>query len=234
MKSATISTHYDLGRRAAVNGYIYVAVFMAGFVHMLATSPAAYPAPWSSTNQILAFYTSAQTQNVVNAITQALAGMALMAFTAVLSSEISRHSYSRVPTRLVQAGGMSAGIFLLLSAISCWLLARPEIIADVSVLRLVQDFSFATGGIIHILSLTLLIGTPSAVAIGIKGWLPKRLGLLGVIVVVAAFLGVFSFAFEAAAIFLPIARFASFAWIVMASTILLRNAASKQPANILG
>jgi hypothetical protein len=224
MQSVIHKHHSNASRFTALNGLLYVGLFMAGLVipGLSGNIKGAYPTPWSDPGQIHAFYLANQSFSVAASSLQAVAAIALLAFAAVLAARIGKLAFGDIPSRMTLAGGIMAASFLMLGALGAWLTSRPEILADISSLRFAQDLAFLSGGVAHVLAYTLLIGVPSAVILG-TGILPRWIGGLGVVVALISLLSVTSLANPALTLFLPLARFSSFIWIIAVSVVLFRE-----------
>lgn len=215
------------GRFAALNGYLYVLLFLAslivpGMLGKSSGSSSSYPTPWSSADSIHSFYATHQSASVAGSMLQALAAVALIAFGAVLSARLAKFAFGSVQARMTLSGGILSAGFMLLGALSGWLLSRDEILANIATLRSAQDLTFLAGGVGHVLAYALLIGPTSMLALATR-FMPRWLGMFGLLIALCALLSVGGLATQGMAIFLPIARFASLIWIAIVSTYLLRN-----------
>jgi hypothetical protein len=202
-------SYNKLWRYAPLSGFGYVAVFLVGlFISTVGNKTAGgYPSPWSLPEHIQAFYSSGHGASAISSVTQMIAAVLLLIFVTVLSTRLSRAN--GFASRLIFAGGSVSVTFLFISAICSWLLSRPEIYSNISSLRSVQDLAFAAGGVGYAVSLVLFVGATLVVG----NFLPRWLLYLSELVVVSAYLSVFTFVAQGFSIFLPIARFSSFVWV---------------------
>ncbi len=216
-------SYNKLWRYAPLSGFGYVVAFLIGLIVSIVGNKTAggYPSPWSLSEHIQAFYSSGHMASAVSSVTQMIAALLLLVFITVLSTRLSR--MSGFASRLAFGGGSAAATFLFVSALCSWLLSRLEIYSTVSSLRLVQDFAFAAGGVGYALSSLLFVGATLVVT----GFLPRWLVFLSGFIVICAYLSVFTFIDQGFSLFLPLARFGSFVWIVCVAWRLFASATYK-------
>jgi hypothetical protein len=146
-----------------------------------------------------------------------------MAIFAAATSARLHHLGIRAPgATIALVGGQLASAMLIVSASCQWVLAQPGIRDNPGVARAFQDLAFLTGGPGHVVPLGLLIAGIAVVA-AFSDILPRPLALSGVAIALVAEVSTLSIAIHGAAILLPIARFAGYAWLIAAAALLPRT-----------
>ena len=110
------------------------------------------------------------------------------------------------------------------------MLASPGVAEVAANARILQLLAFATGGPGHVAPLGLLLAGVS-IAGGVTRRLPRWVMWFGVVLAVFAELSTLTLIFEQAAVFLPLARFPAFIWMLcVAVTMPSRKPASGSAA----
>jgi len=208
-------TNNKYWRYAPLCGYGYIIVFLLGLIASTAgnRTPGGYPTPWSNPEHIQAFYSDGHLMSALGAITQSIAGFLFVIFIVVLSDRVGRTREDILASRLIFAGGSVTATCLFVSAVCSWLVSRPEIFLNNDLLRLVQDLSFAAGGVGYALSVALLASAVLSTRFVSLWWYR----MLGRFLMICGLLSVFTFVEQGFSIFLPLARFGSFVWIAFAA-----------------
>lgn len=117
---------------------------------------------------------------------------------------------------------------LTLSSLTQWVLSRPAVRVDASLVRALHDMSFLTGGVAHIVFLGLLLAGIAVPAL-LLGLLPRPLAITGLVIAVVAEVATVSLIWPETSVLLPIARFPGLIWLVMAGLWLPHRRPHRDP-----
>ena len=204
------------------------ALFMALFVGSLAAAiltGAPYPSPFGAADASRYFEDHAAAVRVV-AFLQFGAAIPLGIFTATVVSRLRFLGINAAGVTIALVGGLGASFFLASSALTQWVLASPGVAEVAANARILQLLAFATGGPGHVAPLGLLLAGVS-IAGGVTRRLPRWVMWFGVVLAVFAELSTLTLIFEQAAVFLPLARFPAFIWMLCVAVTM----PSRKPAS---
>lgn len=202
-----------------------VALFMASLMlPILLTAGAVYPSPYGSEEAIVAYFRDHSGVVLLTALLQFAASLPLAIYAAVASTRLN-HLGVRAPGPTIGlAGGLLASGSMAFSALLTWALTRPEVLAHESLVRLVHDLAFITGGPGFIVPSGLLIA-----GIAVPGLLARLLppwhAWAGLVIAGLAMIATLTVAVPELSFLLPIVRFPSLAWLVLAAFLLPRHRA---------
>ena len=185
----------------------------------LLTGGAAYPTPFDPPEVARAFFGPHADALRIVAFLQFGSAIPLGIFTATVVSRLRFLGLDVAGVTIALFGGVAASIMLASSALISWTMAQSGVADDPDVLRVLQLLTFAFGGPGHVLPLGLLlagISVPAAFA----RLLPRWLVAFGLIVAVLAELSWVSLVLPAAGPLLPLSRFPSLVWLVIAGFML--------------
>jgi hypothetical protein len=137
------------------------------------------------------------------------------------STAISRLNYLGVRaagTTIALFGGIGASIFLAICGLSQWVMARPEVLDDASLLRGLQDIAYVTGGVGHIALMGLLLAGLSIPSM-MFGLLPRFLCIFGIVLAGLSEISTLSLIFPSTTLLLLV-RFPTFVWIILCGAML--------------
>lgn len=117
------------------------------------------------------------------------------------------------------SGGTSAAILLAVSAVITWTQSQGAVSVRPGLTHALSFLSFATGGVAHVLGLGLLVAGIAVPALILR-LLPAPLAWAGLVVAALAELSWLSMAVEPLQILIPIGRFGSLLWLVIAGFLL--------------
>ena len=177
------------------------------------TGGAAYPTPYDPPEAARDYFGPHADTIRIAAFLQFGAAIPLGLFTATVVSRLRFFGLNVAGVTIALFGGFAASIMLALSALTSWVITQPGIVDDLSTLRALQLFTFATGGPGHVVTLGLLVAGVSVPAAFAK-LMPRWLVWLGLIVAGVAELSSVSLLFPMAGILLPLARFPALVWVV--------------------
>lgn len=119
-------------------------------------------------------------------------------------------------------GGTAAAIFLAVSAVITWTQSQPAVSAQPELTHALAYLSFAVGGFAHVLGLGLLVAGIAVPALILR-LLPMPLAWIGLVIAVIAELSFLSMFIDPLHILIPIGRFGSLIWLVIAGFLLPRT-----------
>jgi hypothetical protein len=195
---------------------ISVALFAASLV-VGAAGGGPFPSPYDHAPDVIAFFSRHSTTVRVAATLQFASAVPLAILAASLSSRLRYLGFARVPGVLIAStGGTLASGMLIVSALTQWVLSRPETATNSRVVRPLADLAFATGGPGAVVFLGLLVAG-IAVPAAVGRLLPKPVWIAGLAFAAVAELSTIALLSKPAAALLPIARFGSLAWLIAAA-----------------
>jgi len=206
---------------------VLAVVFTVLFVAGLAVSTAmagghTYPSPFSAAPGILAYFHDHRAAVAVGGFFQFGAAIPLAIYAATVSVRLRTLGIQAPGATIAQVGGVLAAAFLALSGLVSWVLSRPEVGADPTLVRALQDVGFATGGVGHVVPLGLLVA-----GVAVPAWLarllPRWLAFVGLGIAAVAELSALSLLVENLSYLLPVARFTALAWLVAVGFLLPRT-----------
>jgi len=119
-------------------------------------------------------------------------------------------------------GGTAAAILLAVSAIITWTQGQPVVAADAELTHALALLSFAAGGFAHILSPGLLVAGIAVPALLLR-LLPVPLAWIGLVIAGLAELSILTMVIEPLQFLIPIGRFGSLIWLIIAGFLLPRS-----------
>lgn len=201
-----------LGGLAVVHAALVLLALVVGFA---AAGPDAFVSPYAGAAAVAAHAQQDPVALRVVALLQFGSAVPLGILAATAFARLQRLGV-RVPGPSIGfAGGLTASVFLMISAFSTFLLSRPELTTDP---RLALAFSFAafvTGGVGYATGLGLLIAGMAVPALILR-LVPRWLAWSGLVIAALAELTFLSLAIEPLQFLLPIARFGGIAWLIVA------------------
>lgn len=197
-----------------------VALFMASLIlPIILAAGATFPSPYSDEAMIVGYFRSNTTPVLIGALLQFAASVPLGIFAATASARLN-HLGVRAPGPTIGlVGGILASASMAISALITWTLTRPEILDHTELIRLLHDLAFITGGPGFIVPSGLLlagIAVPGLLA----RLLPRRHAWAGLVIACLAMIATLTVAIGELSILLPVVRFPSLAWIVIAAFLL--------------
>jgi hypothetical protein len=122
-------------------------------------------------------------------------------------------------------GGITASVFLMLSAMLGWVLSRPEITTDVTLTHALSFLAFIAGGVGYVVGMGLLVAGIAVPALILR-FLPRWLAWTGLVIAAFSELGFLSMALEPLQFLLPAGSFAGLLWLIGAGFLLPQNRAA--------
>ncbi|WP_430331871.1 hypothetical protein [Rhodococcus sp. ACT016] len=197
-----------------------VALFMASLVlPIVLAGGATYPSPYSDETAIVEYFHTDTTPVLVMALLQFAAALPLAIFAATVSVRLNRLGVRAPGPTIGLVGGVLASASMASSALVTWTLTRPEILGHTELVRFVHDLAFITGGPGFIVPNGLLIAGIAVPGL-IARILPRWHARAGLVIAGLAMVATLTVALPALSILLPIVRFSSLAWIVLAAFVI--------------
>ena len=119
-------------------------------------------------------------------------------------------------------GGIVASTMLMTSALTQWVLSRPEITGDATLVQALNFFSFITGSVGFVVGMGLLIAGIAVPAL-ILHLTPRWLAVAGIVLAALAELSFLAMVAEPLQFLFPIGRFLGLIWILLAGYLLPRR-----------
>jgi len=207
-------------RHAAPNPGIVASVFTVLFLASLVpvtllVSKTHFPAPYQPPEEIVAYFRAEAAKVGLCAFLQFGSAIPLGIFTATMASRLRFHGIKAAGVSIALFGGLTASLFVALSALVQWVLAQPGIADDGVLTRALYFLIYAIGGPGYSVPLGLLIAGISVTA-GFARLLPRWLVVFGVILAIVGELSAFSLVIPGALYLIPLTRFPGFVWLIAA------------------
>jgi hypothetical protein len=203
---------------AAVHALLFVAslivtTILAGGTH--------FPSPFQSP-ELSSTYFSVHARAVgIGACIQFGASIPLGIFTASVVSRLRFLGVDVAGVFIALFGGLAASLLLASSALFAWVLSQPEVTTSHDTTRALHLLAFAFGGPGCVVPLGLLVAGV-AITGGLHRLLPRWLMWSGIVLAAVAQFSTLSLVVSVFAYLLPLARFPSFVWLVVAALMLPR------------
>jgi hypothetical protein len=194
---------------------ISALLFLAGLVVATAMAHGHMPAPTASADTIQAYFRDHRSAVRVAALFNFGAAVPLAIYAATVSARLRNLGIRAPGATIALAGGLLSAGFLALSGLIGWVLSRPEVVADPSLVRAFHDLDFVTGGPGNVVFLGLLAAGIAVPAL-FTGLLPRPMAIVGLAFAVLAELSTLSLINDNLAVLLPIARFPLLIWLIVA------------------
>lgn len=217
----------------ALSGVAFVVLFVGGLLSADVLAGRSFPGMDEPLQQITGYFAASGAEVRLLSLFHSVAAIPLLAFAAYVSAlHSNRDDESRRLSTLAFGGGIMAAVFLLLSALLFWTLARPATAGEPALVRSLVDLSFLAGGVALLLSLSAFIGANALLA-SRTGVLPAWLVRTGVVTAVISLLFAAALAAESGAFgpggIIAVAAVPAFLWIFAASVALVRAGRGRLP-----
>jgi hypothetical protein len=143
----------------------------------------------------------------------------LAIYAATASARLRQLGVTAPGATIALTGGTLAAGALGLTGLLGWTLSRPEIGADITLVRAVYYLVFLVGGPGHIVALGLLVAG-MAVPCLVLGLTPRTVAWIGLVIAVLAELATLVLVWPELGVILPIARISALVWLVVAGALL--------------
>jgi hypothetical protein len=204
-------------------GIVFTVLSIASILVVVLVHGPSFPSPYASGTEIESYFTANPDAVRLSAFLRFGAAIPFALFAAVAVSRLQFLGVRAAGVMIALAGGFLGAGFLALSGLLGWVLARPDVLAQPALIRLLHDLVFMTGGVGHVVPLGLFLAGVSVTS-GFLRLLPRWLVVLGIVLAVLAELSTFVLIFPAAAFLLPAVRIPGFIWMIAAGALLPRSA----------
>ncbi|MDN3353630.1 hypothetical protein [Actinomadura sp. DC4] len=197
-----------------------VALFLASLALPIAMAGGdVYPSPFSSAATIVGYFRGNRVPVLLAALLQFAASIPLAIYAATASVRLNRLGVRAPGAAIGLVGGVLASASMALSALFSWTLTRPEILGHTELIRLVHDLAFIVGGPGFVVPSGLLVAGIAVPGL-LARLLPRWLAWAGLVIAAIAMVATLAVAIPGLAVLLPLARFPSFVWIIVAAYVL--------------
>jgi len=204
------------GPNPGIVAIVFTVLFLAGLVPVtLLVSDTHFPSPLQSADEMVAYFRANADKVAICAFFQFGAAIPLGIYTATMTSRLRFLGARVAGVDIALFGGLAASLLTLLSALAQWVLARPGIAADGTVVQALYYLIFAMGGPGYSVPLGLLCAGISVPALFMR-LLPKWVGILGLVLAVIGELSALSLVIPQALFLIPLTRFPGFVWLIAA------------------
>ena len=211
---------------------VFTVLFVASIVaNFIMTGGAPYPTPYRPIPYLQEYYTRFPDALRVTAFLQFGSVMPLGIFSVTVVSRLLFHRIKVAGVYIALFGGITASIFLGISALSAWVLSQPGVATETGAMRAIQLFAFATGGVGHTATLGLLLAGVSVPCLFVR-LIPRWVAWYGLGIAAIAELSVLSLIFPAVSILLPLSRFPALIWLIAVGFTLPKHRQSFSEANL--
>jgi hypothetical protein len=234
MKTTMLPRNGHAGPNPGIVAIIYTLLFNAGlcFVisfrapeHLAASATAVrpyFPGPWESAQTIVAYFQSHPGAVLLCAFLQFGAAIPLGLFTATMVSRLQFLGVRAAGVHIALFGGLMAAFNIATSALVLWVMSYPAIAQEAGVLRALYYIVFSVGGVGFSVPMGLLMAGISVPSL-ITRLLPKWLAVSGLVLAAIGELSALSLAIPQLLLLIPLTRFPSFIWLILAGFKLPKN-----------
>lgn len=214
------------GPNPGILAAVSLGLTLAGLVTSAAmTSGQTFVSPFSASAQVAAYFQEHPDAVRLASMIQCGSAVPLGIYAATVYARLLRLGV-RVPGPGIGFfGGITAAVFLMLSALVGWVLSRPEITTDVTLTHALSFLAFITGGVGYVVGMGLLIAgiaVPALILRFVPGWLAWT----GLVIAALSELSFLSMAIEPIQFLLPIGRFGGLLWLIAVGFLLPQNRAA--------
>jgi hypothetical protein len=153
----------------------------------------------------------------------------LAIYAATASARLRQLGVTAPGATIALAGGVLAAGALGMSGLITWVLSRPGIGADGSLVRALYYLAFLTGGPAHVVTLGLLVAGMAVPGL-IVGLLPRPVAWTGLAIAALAELTTLVLVWPELGFLLPVARLGALLWLVVAGALLPLRRQNKNEA----
>ncbi len=219
------------GPHPGVLALVSLGIFLAGLItSAILTNGQTFVSPFAAEGQVAAYFQQNVAATRLGGMLQFGSAVPLGIYAATVHARQLRLGV-RVPGPAIGLfGGVSAAIFLMLSGSVTWLLSRPEITTDATLIHALAFLAFITGGVGFVVGIGLLVAGLAVPALILR-FVPRWLAWTGLVIAALSELSFLSMAIEPLQFLLPIGRFGGLLWLVVAGFLLPRTraAANQEP-----
>jgi hypothetical protein len=215
------------GPHPGIVALVFTALFLAGLVPVtLLVGDTHFPSPLQTPEEMMAYFREHAARVALCAFFQFGAAIPLGIYTATMTSRLRFLGVRAAGVDIALFGGFAASFMMLLSAIAQWVIARPGIAVDGTLVQALYHLLFAAGGPGYSVPLGLLCAGVSVPALVMR-LLPRWLAIGGLVLGVLGELSSLTLIVPGALFLVPLTRFPGFVWLVIAGFKLPRHRAAR-------
>jgi hypothetical protein len=174
-----------------------------------------FPGPWESAQTIVTYFQTHPHAVLMCAFLQFGAAIPLGIFAATVVSRLRFLGVRAAGAHIALFGGLMTAFNIAVSALVLWVMAYPAIADEASVVCALYYIVFAVGGVGFSVPMGLLLAGICIPALMMK-LLPKWLVVSGLTFAAIGELSFFSLVIPSAVFLIPLTRFPSFVWLILA------------------
>jgi hypothetical protein len=201
---------------------IHAGLFAGGLLTCFLLTGKAFISPFSPAETIAGFYRLNGDAVRIQSFFLFGSSIPLGLYTATVASRLNYLGVRAADLTIALYGGFGASFFLALAGLLQWVLSHPELATSTEVIRALQDVVFIKGGPAHTTLLGLLLAGIAVPSLFI-GLLPRWLSIFGLVLAAFGELSSLSLILPQAMIFIPLARFPGFGWLVLCGAYLPKS-----------
>lgn len=214
------------GVLAAVSlGILLLSLLLAG----LLSGGQVFVSPFAPATDVMRFYQQDVAAVRIAGVLQFGSAVPLGIFAATVYARQLRLGVKVPGPAIGYFGGIAGAVFLMFSGLVTWLLSRPEVTVDLTLVRALAFLAFATGGVGFVVGLGLLVAGLAVPALILR-FIPRWLAWTGLVLAALSELSFLSLAIEPLQFLLPIGRFGGMLWLVAVGFMLPANRAAANRA----
>jgi hypothetical protein len=217
------------GPNPGIVATVYFLLFMAGLCPVIIFSGSSHlPGPWESRETIVAYFQDHASAVRICSFFQFGSAIPLGIFTATMVSRLQFLGVRAAGTYIALFGGFVAAFGIIASALVLWVMTCPGIAQDAVVIPSLYYLAFAFGGVGFSVPMGLLIAGLCITAAFLKA-LPKWLVVFGLVLAVVGELSSLTLVIPQAILLIPLTRFPSFVWLILAGFTLPKIRQNQAP-----
>jgi hypothetical protein len=227
------------GPPLGVLAVVYAILFNAGLYPVVSfTGGPHFPGPWESSEAIAMYFQGHSAAAKICAFLQFGAAIPLGIYTATVVSRLQFLGVRAAGPKIALFGGLSTASNIAACALILWVMAYPGVAQEPGILRALYYVGFAFGGVGFSVPMGLLIAGVCIPAAYMR-LLPKWVIVLGLAIAVVGELSYLDLLTPKALFLVPLTRFPSFIWLIVAgfklpTAIARENAQMANPGSIAG
>ena len=199
---------------------IFTALFLAGLYPVTMFGGAPYfPGPGESASTIVSFFQARPSAVLLCAFFHFGAAIALGIFTASVVSQLRFLGARVAGTYIALFGGLATAFNMVASSSVLWVMARPGIPQDATLVQALYYLQYVFGGPGFSVPLGLLMAGVSIPSAFMK-LLPKWLVVFGLFLAVCGELSWLNLVFPKTLFLIPLTRFPGFVWLIATGFLL--------------
>jgi hypothetical protein len=204
------------GPHLGVVAIVYALLFNAGLYPVTVFADKTHwPGPWEPGDVIVAYFQTHSSAVLACAFLQIGATIALGIFTATVVSRLQFLGVKAAGPYIALLGGFLTVVDGMAAGLIVWVMAHPGVAQDATLLRALYYLSYAFGGPGFSMPMGLLLAGVCVPAAFMK-LLPKWLVVFGLVLAICGELSWLNLILPGALFLIPLVRFPSFIWLIIA------------------